>query len=368
MQASMNSAEVRLPLANVEPAQYHNRRLRCYHSRTGIRFEGIATPGGKRNPMLWKVRHIASRYIPWRPVRALKVGLPTRRAIKRSKRPSTSPKDWFSGVDDDTWWLMNASSREEALANLLPKMPEVFMQELYTGSSGETTLREGFNAYRNFKRFYETHVGPIGSCRAVLDFGCGWGRIIRFFLKDVEPERLFGVDQVEEAIRACLNTNKWCRFTLIDPQPPTPLTAEFFDLIYLYSVFSHLPEEMHWALLREFHRLLVPGGMLIATTRARDFIHFCKSLRDDPRLREKPGWIRGSAIVFADVDAAISAYDNGQFCYESLGGEGRWSFWGEACIPKGYVQRRWPEIFDVCDYIDDRGVCPQNIIVARKRA
>ena len=73
-------------------------------------------------------------------------------------------------------------------------MPEVSIQETYTGGSGDSTLREGFNAYRLFKKCYETHVGPIESCRAVLDFGCGWGRIIRFFLKDVEPEKLLGVD------------------------------------------------------------------------------------------------------------------------------------------------------------------------------
>ena len=63
-----------------------------------------------------------------------------------------------------------------------------------------------------------------------------------------------------------------------------------------------------------------------------------------------------------------SPYDNGQFCYDCYGEEGRRSFWGEACISKSYVERRWPEIFDVCDYIEDRGACPQNVIVARKRA
>jgi SAM-dependent methyltransferase len=246
-------------------------------------------------------------------------------------------------------------------------MPEVSVQETYTGWSGDSTLREGFDAYRIFRKCYETHVGPIAFCPAVLDFGCGWGRIIRFFLKDVEPEKLSGVDHSEEAIRACQETNKWCKFTLIEPSPPTPLTPASFGLIYLYSVFSHLPEEMHWALLKEFHRLLAPGGMLIATTRPRDFIYFCKTLRDDPRLNEKPDWLKVSARTFTDVDATISAYDNGQFCYESVGAEGRWSFWGEACIPRGYVERRWREIFDVCDYIEDREVCPQNVIVARKR-
>jgi hypothetical protein len=110
-------------------------------------------------------------------------------------------------------------------------MPEVPMQERFTGSSGDSTLREGFNAYKIFKNCYETHIGPVGTCR-VLDFGC----------------------------------------------------------------------------------------------------------------------------------------DNGQFCYESHGLEGRWSYWGEACIPKDYVEKRWKEIFDVCEYIDNLERCPQNVIVVRKRA
>jgi hypothetical protein len=153
---------------------------------------------------------------------------------------------------------------------------------------------------------------------------------------------------------------------VIGPHPPTPLAAESFGLIYLYSVFSHLPEETHWALLNEFHRLLVPGGMLIATTRARNYIYFCKNLRDDPRLNEKPLWLRQSAAAFTNADAAIFEYDNGQFCYENLG-DVNWLFWGEACIPMGYVERRWREIIDVCEYIDDREACPQNVIVAHKR-
>ena len=303
-------------------------------------------------------------------LRVAKNELAVRRAIVRSEKPNTGPKDWFSGIDDETWLWMNTTGRRrrKAIARLLPEMPEVSIQEGFTGSSGDSTLREGFIAYRLFKKCYETHVGPIESCCAVLDFGCGWGRIIRFFLKDVEPEKLLGVDLDAQAIRICRETNRWCKFTLIEPYPPTPLTPESFGLIYLYSVFSHLPEEMHWMLLQEFHRLLAPGGMLIATTRGRDFIQACKSLRDDPRLNEKPDWLKGQAGIFLDVDAAISAYDNGQFCYDCYGEEGRRSFWGEACISKNYVERRWREIFDVCDYIDDRGACPQNVIVARKRA
>ena len=292
-----------------------------------------------------------------------------RLAIARSRQPSTSPKDWFSGLSDETWFWMNTTARRRrrAIADLVPQMPEVSMQATFTGQSGDSTLREGFVAYRIFKNCYERHVGPFRSCEAVLDFGCGWGRIIRFFLKDIEPESLFGIDHSEEVIHICHQTNKWCKFVMIEPSPPTAFPEQSFDLIYLYSVFSHLPEEMHWAWLKEFHRLLRPDGMLIATTFPRDFIQDCKTMRDDARFNAYPQWAKETAKAFMDTEAALSAYDQGRFCYSSRGADGRWSFWGEAYIPKSYVEERWREIFDICDYIDDRGLCPQNIIVVRKR-
>jgi hypothetical protein len=113
-----------------------------------------------------QIRYIAPAV--WRHVKNEPV---VRRVIARSVKPDTGPKDWFSGIDDETWFWMNTTGRRrrKAIARLVPTMPEVSMQETYTGCSGDSTLREGFNAYRIFKKCYETHVGPIGLCRAVLD-------------------------------------------------------------------------------------------------------------------------------------------------------------------------------------------------------
>ena len=302
-------------------------------------------------------------------VRAVKHEPTVRRALWRSKRAGTSPTNWFSGVDDEEWMWLHGSKTiklRPTVASLLPGLPLTSIQEKYTGSSGFTTLWEGFCVYRLFKRLYEAHVGPIRSSRGILDFGCGWGRTIRFFLKDVAPEKLTGVDHSEEAIQCCKETNKWCNFFLIGPRPPTPLASQSFDLIYLYSVFSHLPEEMHWSLLNEFHRLLAPGGLLIATTWRRKFIEHCRALRMDPELDKKPAWAKWWATDFLDTNATLAAYDRGEFCFAGYGAESEWSFWGEACIPKAYVEKHWSKIFDICDYIDDDKVCEQSVIVARK--
>ena len=302
-----------------------------------------------------------------RAARLFKKGSAALVAAGRSKKSGTSPRDWFIGVDDDTWFWMNTQGRRrfKAISTIVAGMPDSTLQATYTGNTEDTTLSEGFTVYRICKRLYESHVGTLSEAR-VLDFGCGWGRIIRFFLREVAPDRLIGVDFSAEAIEACRATNRWCDFRLIDPQPPTRLTAGTFDLIYLYSVFSHLPEAMHMALLQEFRRLLAPGGLLIASTWPRAYILHCKSLRESEDKQNKPHWQSLPANVFKDTEASLDGYDSGRFCYDGFGVEGRWSFWGEACISRAYVERRWSEMFNVLDYIEDRKVCAQNVIVARK--
>jgi SAM-dependent methyltransferase len=87
-------------------------------------------------------------------------------------------------------------------------------------------------------------------------------------------------------IEFCRSTNRWCHFERTDFRPPTPFPADRFDLIYAFSVFSHLSEPVHEAWLGELSRILRPGGLLVVTTREREFIespHPCERIR---------GWTR----------------------------------------------------------------------------
>jgi SAM-dependent methyltransferase len=98
----------------------------------------------------------------------------------------------------------------------------------------------------------------------VLDFGCGCGRVLRFF-----PRRagLVGCDIDAEAIAWCQQAlGDRARFYATMPRPPLPFDDRSFDLAYAISVFTHLPEEMQFLWLEELARLLRPGGILIAST------------------------------------------------------------------------------------------------------
>ena len=277
-----------------------------------------------------------------------------------------TPRQWFAEVSDSFWFWLHTEGyrRSPSVRALLPAMPDDDIQLQFTGSKGDAVLLEAFAAYALFRDTYTLHVGPVDHCTAILDFGCGWGRIIRFFLKDAEPSVLWGVDPVEQMIEISRRDNRWCNFERIEPEPPTPFPDETFDMIYSFSVFSHMSEDMHRRSLAELERIVKPGGLVMVTTRGRDFIQKCADMRRSRSLASYHPGPRSSASAFPDTDTAIAEYDRGDYCFSSLAE--KWSYWGEAAISKDYVLRRWTDRWSLVDYIDDRRSCDQNVIVMRK--
>jgi SAM-dependent methyltransferase len=103
-----------------------------------------------------------------------------------------------------------------------------------------------------------------GDCR-VLDFGCGCGRTIRWFLRDGGNAEFHGVDVDAEAVAWCRQHLQQGHFLATGPEPPLPYPADHFDIVYCLSVFTHLNESMQDAWLAELARIMKPGGVLILT-------------------------------------------------------------------------------------------------------
>lgn len=278
-----------------------------------------------------------------------------------------SVHELFRECTDDFWfWCATEGYRHDArLRAILPTLPSEEEQFHFTGAAGDDTLREAFAFYTLVRSLCRQHM--VHAPETVLDFGCGWGRIVRFFAKDVDRERLWGIDCTPEAIDLCKATNRDARFSLVAPLPPSQLPENAFDLVYSYSVFSHLSEDAHLAWLAEFRRILKPGGLLIATTRPREFILTCAKARAANETRD---WALGTASAFPNTEDALARFDRGEFLYHGVGGGGvlDQSFFGETCIPQQYVRAQWTKWFAFVGFVDDRRVCIQNVIVVRKTA
>jgi ubiquinone/menaquinone biosynthesis C-methylase UbiE len=279
-----------------------------------------------------------------------------------------TPQLLFQGLSDEEWeWLLiHGTDRCPFLQQHLPSLPSQDFQASISGMSGSSALTVGSSHYALFKTLYRKYRRrPLAPSDHVLDFGCGWGRVTRFFLKDVDGNNLWGVDINEAAIDTCRQTDRWSHYATVPVLPPCDLSDSYFDLVYAYSVFSHLSEEAHLAWLEEFGRILKPGGMLLLTTLPRAFIEASAeySRQDTDSLQ---GWQRHAAAAFSPVEEWLDAYDDGRFCYTPIDKSANPHF-GFSCIPESYVRRVWPQHMQVLDYLPAEGLQFQDLIVCTKR-
>ncbi|MCP5433741.1 MAG: methyltransferase domain-containing protein [Alphaproteobacteria bacterium] len=122
--------------------------------------------------------------------------------------------------------------------------------------------------YQSFRVLVDVLAGAAGRAiepgTAILDFGCGVGRLAQHLLYWTDA-RVTGLDIDPSAIawmEAHMPRGVWRRAPL---DPPTELSAESFDVAVAISVFTHLAERDQLAWLAELWRLLKPGGHLVAT-------------------------------------------------------------------------------------------------------
>ena len=115
------------------------------------------------------------------------------------------PLSVFSGLSDDLWALLATRSYSgyPAILKALPQVPDPALQVNWNGAEGVTLAAQSASFYSKVKaRIRRYGEVPIEEA-TLLDFGCGWGRLLRLFAREVEPARLFGCDPVEAILDTC---------------------------------------------------------------------------------------------------------------------------------------------------------------------
>jgi 2-polyprenyl-3-methyl-5-hydroxy-6-metoxy-1,4-benzoquinol methylase len=131
----------------------------------------------------------------------------------------------------------------------------------------------------------ERQGSDLANAKRVLDFGCGCGRTIRWFMEnasDLSAVEFHGVDVDAEAIQWCKQHLRSGHFQANAPMPPLSYPAEHFDVVYCLSVFTHLDETMQDLWLAEMSRIVKPGGLLLLSVHAAA----ASDILDDAQKRE----------------------------------------------------------------------------------
>ena len=160
-----------------------------------------------------------------------------------------------------------AGSEREAVRTITTpsRLPPARLVYLVTGRVSRLNYHEsGRNARTHLdKVLAEVGKTPTADDR-VLDFGCGCGRILRWWYDS--PASLHGCDYNPKLVEWCAENLPFATMTVNGLKPPTPYEDSLFDVIYAQSVLTHLTPEVQEAWMVEWSRILRPGGVLIATT------------------------------------------------------------------------------------------------------
>jgi ubiquinone/menaquinone biosynthesis C-methylase UbiE len=123
-----------------------------------------------------------------------------------------------------------------------------------------------FPQYKSFRR-KTIDAGGLSPDDAVLDFGCGVGLLEEFIVPRLsEKGSVLGVDigvELIETARSTFASAGNCEFAVIDTAGVLPSESHRFDLIVCNLVFHLLTRTQKDTVLKEFLRVLKPGGRVI---------------------------------------------------------------------------------------------------------
>lgn len=158
------------------------------------------------------------------------------------------------------------------LSRVLPKMASTEVQTSWTGAHGLSLLKQTSSFVRSAAYNFARLTGrPLDGAR-ILDFGCGYGRIARFMYYFTDPERFIGLDPWDRSIELCRQAGFGDNFRQSEYLPRSlPVGDAQFDMIYAFSVFTHLSERATRQALETLRRYVQDSGLLIITIRPIEY-------------------------------------------------------------------------------------------------
>lgn len=162
----------------------------------------------------------------------------------------------------------------------------------------------------------------------VLDFGCGSGRIAQFLAADTT---LIGCDVNEQLVAYCARAIPEASFHPSPLMPPLTFSDASFDLVFSFSVFSHLRKDVERQWLAELSRV-----------GSRDCIYLIS--------------VQGDWMIEATLEAEMAAAKAAGFYFRKVharhGGDLDFPDYYEASYhTAAWIRQHWSEYFQIIDVI-----------------
>jgi SAM-dependent methyltransferase len=158
------------------------------------------------------------------------------------------------------------------LSSVLPRMASEEVQKNWTGNSKRALLCQTASFVRLVNDNCQKILGHSINDEMILDFGCGYGRILRLMYYYSSPARIWGLDPWDKSIELCRADGVLGQLAVSDYLPTAlPVGDAAFDFIYSFSVFTHLSERAAMLALATLRRYVTSEGLFVITIRPKEY-------------------------------------------------------------------------------------------------
>jgi len=236
--------------------------------------------------------------------------------LLRAKALRLRLDEWMNGSNGDT----------------LPLPPPLLRFRVHGHLESDSYLQVGQTCAENIKDLLGLIGKDLNSFSHILDFGCGSGRVLRYFYDRPASCQLYGTDIDRQAISWCKKHLDFASWNTNNSLPPTAYADHTFDFIFAISVFTHLDEEMQFAWLNELKRISKPNGILILTVHG-------DTARSHTSEKEKE-MVSEQGLLYTVGQTGIFKAD------------GLPDFYQLTHHSRAYVEDRWSKFFKILGYVE----------------
>ena len=229
-----------------------------------------------------------------------------------------------------------------------PALPDPARRVRVAGNESAEIFRlEGFTTFTKLDQALRRILGRgLGEFDHILDWGCGSGRVTRYF-SGLQNVKLTGADIDVDNLNWCKRELGFGEFILIPLHPPTDLRLSSFDLLIGISVFSHLKEADQIEWLYELNRIARPGAVLLmsvlgeATASRSSWSH---------SLWEQ--WRSSGILCSSNSDLKGYIEDDEYYC--------------NTYLTTDYIRRSWSRFFNIMEIVPAYIGNQQDLVIMRK--
>ncbi len=239
------------------------------------------------------------------------------------------------------WLNVDAYMAYDYVREFYPDIPPIEGMNVTSAGGVGGFLEGGFESFHMIHSAARRQGKALRSFDRVLDFGCGFGRTLRYWPAHADHVELHGCDVNREGVEWCKGALDFAKFETTSPHPRLPYADGMFDLIWANSIFSHLEENNHKEWLEELARISRENALLILTTHGPESLGMV--LSDADRCANV-------GLTPAQAQGAKLRLDKTGYAFCRQPGMTNPDLYGMTFITPEYVKENWTREFDVVEH------------------